>query len=115
VRRLRTLLLAAAALLLGYLLAQTLAGGGRHTDRASTSGTRARERADVTAVAIARRPDMEPTSTLGPGPWRVLSGVPVGFARSERGAVAAAGNYLTMLSRALTPGGAFSWIGRCGR
>lgn len=33
----------------------------------------------------------------------------MGFAHSEHGAVAAAGNYLTVLSRALTPGARFSW------
>jgi hypothetical protein len=109
VRRLRALLLAAAAVLLGYLLAHTLAGGARHTNRVSTSATRARERAGMTSVGVAPRTTTERTTTVGPGPWRVLGGVPLGFARSERGAVAAAGNYLTMLSRALTPGAAFSW------
>jgi hypothetical protein len=108
VSRVRAVLLAVAAVLLGYLLAHTLAGGGRHTDRTSSAAARARARAD-TSVGIAPRTATARTSTPGPGPWRVLGGVPLGFARSERGAVAAAGNYLTVLSRALTPGAAFWW------
>ena len=107
--RVRALLLAAAAVLLGYLLGHTLADGGHHTDRTSSAAARARGRAGTTAVGIAARTATARTSTPGPGPWRVLGGVPVGFARSERGAVAAAGNYLTVLSRALTPGAAFWW------
>jgi hypothetical protein len=49
--------------------------------------------------ASAPEPDVaqSPVTTAGPGPSRVVEGVPVGYARTEAGAVAAAGNYAVVL------------------
>ena len=45
----------------------------------------------------------------GPGPSRHLDGIPVGFERSERGAVAAAGSYLTVLAQTVSPRAPWTW------
>lgn len=95
--RARAYLIAApVAALLSYLAVHALVGG---RDQAAPPSARARASRTVTSVAV--RP--------GPGPAGVAGAIPVGFAHSERGAVAAAGNYLTVLSRALSPGASWSW------
>jgi hypothetical protein len=87
------LLTTPAAVLLGYLVAHALLGDGPRRPPAAARGP---------GVAVASPP-------ARPGPWRAVSGIPVGFARSEAGAVAAASNYLIVLSRALAPGAPWSW------
>jgi hypothetical protein len=107
-RQLRTVLLAAGALVLGYLLAHALVGGSGGADhRLPAPGATATARRMGTVTIASRVPDR--SAGAGPGPWRSAGGVPVGFEHSARGAVAATGNYIATLSRALTPGAPFSW------
>src|SRR6266702_3768962 len=64
------------------VLAVAAFGIGRWTAPASASG---QQRATVSAPSG------------GPGPTRVENGVPVGYAHTQEGAVAAATNYLTVV------------------
>lgn len=108
--RRRTYLFAAClvALLAGFGLARALiAPGGQGGSRAATASTAPsvrtiaqRSRTASTARAVGRS---------GPGPWRRVEGIPSGFADTERGAVAAAGSYLTVLARAISPTAGWSW------
>jgi hypothetical protein len=110
VRRARPFLLAAVAVTVGYLVAHALLAAGSHGGR-TPPAVRTSDRAS--AAPSGGSGDSRPSPDHQPGMWagpsRAVGRVPVGFSRSERGAVAAAGNYVTVLSRALTPGAPFSW------
>jgi len=108
VTRARAYLLAApVAALLGYMVAHAMLGTGAEHRSAS---------------ALSRSQHPVPSSPgagsgLGPrapappalGPSRSLAGIPIGFAHTEPGAVAAASNYLTVLARSLVPEARWSW------
>jgi hypothetical protein len=95
--RARAYLLAApVAALLGYLAVHALVGGGE------------RDRPSAATRAASRTVPSRPVSPAL-GPVGLVGAIPVGFAHSQRGAVAAAGNYLTVLSRALSPAARSSW------
>jgi len=108
VTRARTYLLAVlVAVLLGYLGAHTLLPAA---DGNGAPGSVARPGSTVAAASPAQSASRSRTLVIrGPGPWRSVAGIPVGFARSPSGAVAAAGNYLTVLSRTVLPRAPWSW------
>lgn len=92
------------AALIGYLAAHALLGAAAEHRPSGRSRSQRPAPSSPGAGPAVRAPD-----TAGPGPSHSLDGITVGFARSERGAVAAAGNYLTVLSRAAAPGASWSW------
>lgn len=106
--RARTYLPAApVAALLGYLAAHALlpAAGGNGTPVSA-----ARPGLTVAAASPAKSASRSRTLVMrGPGPWRSVAEIPVGFMRSPSGTVAAAGNYLTVLSRTVLPRAPWSW------
>ena len=97
--RTRSVLLALAvalAGLAGYLTAHTIL---THTAHRHPASALRNIRTPAAAVAPAGWPE----------PVQSLDGIPVGFARTPRGAVAACLNYLAALERALLPGNPWSW------
>jgi len=108
VTRARAYLLAApVAALFGYLAAHAMLGpGGEHRSPSALS----RSQHPVSSSPGAGS-GLGPRALAPPvlGPSRSRAGIPVGFSRSPAGAVAAAGNYLTVLSRSLVPEAPWSW------
>ncbi|HKE99393.1 MAG TPA: hypothetical protein VKG45_10740 [Actinomycetes bacterium] len=98
-----------ALAVLGALLVVFLMGAiaGRATVRTGATpapAAPARERQQPPATEAAGRPDQAGAQDTGPlaaegaGPARVANGVPVGYARTRAGAIAAATNYVAVLS-----------------
>jgi len=106
VTRARPYLLAApVAALFGYLAAHAILGRGAE-HRSPSALNRSQHPVSSTPGAGSGLGALAPPA---PGPSRSRAGIPIGFARTEPGAVAAAGNYLTVLSRSLVPEAPWSW------
>jgi len=101
------LLAAPVAALLGYLAAHAILGtGAEHRSAPALS----RSQHPVSSSPGAGS-GLGPRALAPPAPTasRSLAGIPVGFSRSPAGAVTAAGNYLTVLARAILPAAPWSW------
>jgi len=106
VTRARAYLVAApVAALFGYLAAHALLGPGAE-HRSAPALSRSQHPVSSSPGAGSGLGALAPPA---PEASRSLAGIPVGFSRSPAGAVAAAGNYLTVLARSLVPKAPWSW------
>lgn len=104
--RARAYLLAApVAALFGYLAAHAMLGTGAE-HRSAPALSRSQHPVSSSPGAGSGLGALAPPA---PEASRSLAGIPIGFAHTEPGAVAAAGNYLTVLSRSLVPEAPWSW------